>query len=135
MVAIPPTPKLTISPVALAAFVKQTRSWGDDVVEAAGKACYEEAEAIIVDSVPLVPWRDGILKGSHFVEPPVHEGGRVVSVRFGYGGAANAYAYVQHEHEEFVHPKGGQAKYLTTAIEQHEQNLEERFKAFMEEHL
>lgn len=37
-------------------------------------------------------------------------------------GDVNTYAWVQHEHTEFNHPKGGQAKFLETAL------IEERMK-------
>lgn len=32
--------------------------------------------------------------------------------------AARPYAYIQHEHEEFNHPKGGEAKYLTNPFQE-----------------
>jgi hypothetical protein len=78
--------------------------------------------------VPLVPWEKGVLAGSHFVNDP-EVSGEAASVTFGYGGAANAYAYVQHERTDFAHPRGGQAKYLSTVIEQHMSDMGERLAA------
>ena len=87
-------------------------------------ALYLEAESIMTDSRPLVPWETGVLKASGYVNPATP-----TSVEFGYGGAASAYALVQHEHTEFNHPRGGQAKYLLTAIQQHATNLDSRLAA------
>jgi hypothetical protein len=121
---------LSISPASVALFSQQLEQAGDEVVEVTTQALYAEAEAMIVDSVPLVPWETGVLAGSHFVDDP-ETSGAGASVTFGYGGAANAYAWVQHEHEEYMHPNGGQAKYFSVAIEQHEANLDERLADFV----
>lgn len=108
-----------------AEFRRELGRAGDKVQTAAKAAIYREASAIIVDSVPLVPWDEGTLRGSHVVLPPVPSGGGW-SVVFGYGGAASAYAEVQHERTDFNHPRGGQAHYLLTAVQMHEATLDAR---------
>lgn len=88
-----------------------------------GKALYELAQEMKTDSqTEWVPVRDGILRGSAFVDEPVVETAQI-SVRLGYGGAAEAYALAQHEDLTFHHPgldnPGGQvgyAKYLERPV-------------------
>lgn len=108
-----------------AEFRRELERAGDKVEQASRAAIYREAQSIIADSVPLVPWDEGTLKGSHVVLPP-RPGGSGWEVEFGYGGAASAYAEVQHEREDFNHPRGGQAKYLLTAVQLHEATLDAR---------
>ena len=79
---------------------------------------YKEAELVMTDAkenyVPVgQPPEDktpGTLRASGFVLPPVVIGNHVEIV-LGFGGAAEAYAMVQHEHLEYKHTVG-QAKYL-----------------------
>lgn len=69
-----------------------------------------EAEKIMRDSKELVPVDTGALRASgHVKAPEVSAGG--VEVEMGYGGAASAYALIQHERLDYNHPSG-QAKYL-----------------------
>lgn len=75
----------------------------------------------------------GNLRASGTVKRPVMFGD-IVLVEMGYGGAAKAYAEIQHENEELSHPpknrrktskgkkirykRAGRAKYLSTAVEE-----------------
>jgi len=59
-------------------------------------AMYTEATYIMSKSVPLVPVDSGVLRGSATVQQPVMFG-KIVRVRFGYGGAASKYALSVHE--------------------------------------
>ena len=68
------------------------------------------AEKIMTISKRLVPVDFGILKTSGLVEKPEKKGKKFM-VTMGYGGAASAYALVQHENLSFAHTVG-QAKYL-----------------------
>lgn len=106
-------------------FHRELERAGDKVERAAAAAIYSEAQWIIADSVPLVPWEEGILKGSYVVLPP-RLSGYGWEVTFGYGGAASDYAEIQHEREDYNHPRGGQAKYLLTAVQMHEATLDAR---------
>jgi hypothetical protein len=71
---------------------------------------YGVANDIMTDSQKQVPFRQGILHGSRYVAIPTVRGHRV-STELGYGGAAKAYAVVQHEDLSLTHGHGN-AKYL-----------------------
>lgn len=81
-----------------------------------GRACYETATLIFNKSQAIVPQREGTLRSSGTVGEPIISAGSAM-VEFGYGGAANAYAAVQHERTDFKHAPGLQAKYLSTPLE------------------
>lgn len=65
-------------------------------------------EYIRARSVAIAPLRSGQLRASAGVET----GAGKVTVRYG-----AAYAAIQHEHTEFHHPNGGQAKFLQSVME------------------
>lgn len=87
---------------------------------------YQKCEEVMTDSnTNYVPKDDGILAASGFVRKPVIEKGSI-SVTLGYGGAAKAYAAVQHENLDFHHPAlnrpggfAGQPKYLERPLLAH----------------
>lgn len=84
---------------------------GMDIVQAAKAGLYRVGQQIMTDSKSrYVPVDTGVLRASGYVEPPVVSGS-LISVTLGYGGAAQAYATVQHEDLSFHHTVG-QAKYL-----------------------
>jgi len=55
---------------------------------------------------------DLVFSGMVHVHP-----GQYPTVEFGFGGKAKAYAVIQHENDEFNHPSGGQAHYLSVPVE------------------
>jgi len=61
-------------------------------------------------AVKRAPIEQGHLRRSGTSETRLQGGSLVATVQF--GGLAEAYAEVQHEREDFEHPKGGQAHYL-----------------------
>ena len=74
-------------------------------------ALHTEAQTIREQSMRIVPVDVGTLRGSaHVTEPETK--GTTVSVDIGYGGAASAYALVQHERTDYAHSGNQQAKYL-----------------------
>ena len=79
-----------------------------------GGALYREGERIMTVSKTLVPVDTGVLRASGHVKQPEYGSGRVTVV-LGYGGAAAAYARVQHERTDFHHTVG-QAKYLEQPV-------------------
>lgn len=82
------------------------------LLTATGGALYRRGEAIMADSKEhYVPVDQGILRDSGHVELPEYVDGGV-QVRLGFGGAAEAYAEVQHEDMSLNHPNGGGPKYL-----------------------
>ena len=69
----------------------------------------------------------GTLRASGHVLKPVTEG-RKISVDLVYGGAAEAYAVVQHEGLDFHH-NVGQARYLASVLEESEATMAQRIAA------
>ena len=95
-----------------------------------GGALYREAEHIMTRSkAQFVPVKDGILRASGHVEQPEYSGNRI-SVTLGYGGAASAYALVQHERTDYQHTVG-QAKYLEQPVNEAAAGLGQRVAARM----
>lgn len=94
---------------------------------AVGGALYREGQAIIADSVPLVPVDEGTLVNSHVVLLP-QISGETIEVVLGYGGAAQAYSVVQHEREDYHHTVG-QAHYLSEPFAAHAAGMAERLAA------
>jgi hypothetical protein len=69
---------------------------GDLATEALAAAMVEEMEMVITDAKQAAPVDTGTLRGSGTVLPPEVSGSKVTVVS-GFGGAASAYAVVQHE--------------------------------------
>lgn len=104
--------------------------------DALARALYREAHAIMNKSKrDYVPIDNAILKGSAVVAAPIRTGTGVI-VMMGYGGAAKAYAVIQHENTALNHPpknprrrytksgrlrrpsRPGRAKYLSLAFDE-----------------
>jgi hypothetical protein len=104
------------------------RQYGDGSTRALGGALYREAEEIMADSKDkYVPVDIGVLRASGFVDLPEISGNRA-RVQLGYGGAAEEYAFVQHERLDFHHIVG-QAKYLERPMLEAASGLESRLAA------
>jgi hypothetical protein len=82
-------------------------------------------------SVPLAPVDTGDLRGSCNVSKP-RKIKRSIFVNVGYN---TPYALKQHEHLEYKHPKGGQAKYLETPFNQYKDRYAGFIKQFIKEAL
>jgi hypothetical protein len=67
------------------------------------------------------PVDEGTLRASGFVEP-AEGAGNVITQALGFGGAASAYALIQHERLDFHH-NVGQAKFLESAALDREHEL------------
>ena len=78
------------------------------VAAARDRALAQAGEYIRARSVAIAPVRSGAMVGSAGVDSAAGK----VTVHYG-----TIYAAVQHEHTEFQHPNGGQAKYLQSVIE------------------
>lgn len=98
-----------------------TVEWNADAILARIKAgaragVVEGANAIATASQELTPVQDGVLRASTYVHNPVEVDGEVVS------GVGNNVIYAARQHEEtsWNHPRGGQAKYMETAMTQNE---------------
>jgi len=87
-----------------------------EATKIAGQAVWAAALDIASESMREVPVRDGILRASQVVTRPEDSPrSEVVSVSISYGGAASAYAMVQHERTDFKHTVG-KAKYLADPV-------------------
>jgi len=73
-------------------------------------AVVEEQEKVMAKAKAITPVDTGTLRASGHVSPP-KVGAGSVEVIAGFGGAASAYAVVQHERLDYAHPTG-QAKFL-----------------------
>lgn len=96
-------------------------------MEALAGSLWREANRIMTDSKGEVPVKQGILRASGTVFMPVIEG-LTVEVVLGYGGAAQAYAVIQHERTDFHHTVG-KAHYLLDPMEQHAEGMDARLAA------
>ena len=85
---------------------------------------FAEANRIMRVSKRMIPLEDGILRGSATIYPVVISGTHW-EITMGYGGAASAYALLQHENLSFHHPglkskrkgqTGRHAKYLSEPV-------------------
>jgi hypothetical protein len=92
--------------------VRKLAAAGERALPICAGALHECGEEIMEKSRPQVPWETGTLRNSGRVQPAEIEGSKV-TVTLSYGGAAQAYALIQHERTDFNHPRGGKAHYLS----------------------
>ena len=94
--------------------------------KAAQTALYQAGSIIMTEAKERAPVDIGTLRNSGYVTLPVTRGGDTF-VEAGFGGAAKAYAVVQHEELSYVH-ETGEAKYLENAINAKEDEVRERIR-------
>ena len=100
--------------------------------KAAQTALYQAGSIIMTEAKHRAPVNKdpkvtgGTLRNSGYVTLPVTRGGDTF-VEAGFGGAAKAYAVVQHEELSYVH-ETGEAKYLENAINAKEDEVRERIR-------
>lgn len=82
---------------------------------AVAEAAYAEATLIMIRAKGQVPLDQGTLRASGIVNPP-EISGTTWAITMGFGGAASAYALIQHENLAFAHANGRSAKYLETPV-------------------
>ncbi len=95
--------------------VANIRKLGKAYPQAMAAALYKLGVVIIAEGIRRAPVEFGVLRASAYVSPPQGEGVKA-SVELGFG---TVYALPQHERLDYVHPKGGEAKYLEKAINQY----------------
>jgi hypothetical protein len=83
-----------------------------------------EANLIMTESKRDTPVDTGTLRGSGHVQPP-KVGLQTLSVTMGFGGAASAYAIIQHERTDLRH-QSGTAKFLERNVKAHELSFARR---------
>jgi hypothetical protein len=119
---------ITLEFQGIDAFGTRLRDASDRILRAAGAALYQEVEGVMTASKALVPVDLGVLRDSGFVTLPDRDQDGI-SVTMGYGGAASAYAVVQHEDLTLTHPNGGEAKFLEKPLLERAGGLAERIAA------
>lgn len=88
---------------------------------ALGRGLLQVGEEAMTASKRIVPVDTGTLRGSATVDGP--SGVNPIEVELGYGGAASAYALIQHEARHFIHRGQGQAKYLERPVNEHSKRV------------
>lgn len=77
-----------------------------DVQRVVSRSLFRQAHMIMRESKRyFVPVDEGPLRASGAVDQPKWDGDGL-AVRFGYGGAASAYAMVQHQNKDYKHTVG-----------------------------
>ena len=95
------------------------------ILRAIEAGMYLATNNIAVTSMRNTPVDFGVLKGSHYVTLPQHEGGNI-RVEIGVGGPAASYAVKVHELDR-PH-KVGESKFLEKAIHQHAGGIQEEVR-------
>ena len=76
-----------------------------EMVMSVNQELHKIANEIKSESMGLVPFQDGILRGSATLKIESSRGGTLLKkFTVAYGGPAAPYALVQHENEDFFHP-------------------------------
>jgi hypothetical protein len=103
----------------------------EDMPKDLGRALRREGETIMTRSQrDYVPVDLGTLRASGTVEGP-EVAGTKLTVTLGYGGAASAYALVQHEAMHFNHPRGGGPKYLERPVNAAAAGMAKRLASYL----
>ena len=90
-------------------------------------ALMQETQIMFAESQRRVPVLHGELRRSGIILPPVTSG-TFIEIQMGYGGAASAYALIQHERQDFKHKDGKTWKYLENPVRERIPNLEIRLQ-------
>lgn len=90
-------------------------------------ALMQEAQLMFAASQRRVPVKDGTLRRSGTILPPITSG-NLITIEMGYGGAASAYALVQHERQDFRHKEGQTWKYLEGPVRERIPQLASRLE-------
>jgi len=89
----------------------------EEAPEMLAAALWIEANEIINEAIMEVPVDTGVLRASANVGEPVING-QGISLALGFGGAASAYAQVQHDNLSYRHTVGN-ALYLSGPFDRH----------------
>lgn len=103
----------------------QLRKLATNFPDRVGAALYQEAQIEMTEAKRRTPVEFGTLRASGFVDFPVRRA-RNISVTLSFGGAASAYAIYVHENLEALHPRGGQAKFLESVLNESRSHMAAR---------
>lgn len=123
------TTKMVVEITGFAEAEAKLQKIDSSMLDILGGVLRREGENIMSRSVPLVPVDTGVLRASRTVQGPKIGGTRgiakTVVVTLGYGGAAKAYATIQHENLSYRHTVG-QAKFLEVPFNEAMQGIGQR---------
>ena len=118
------TTKLTLHDEEMTRWLSQMKKI--EVQRVVGRSLFRQAHMIMRESKRyFVPVDDGVLRASGHVEKPKWDGDGL-SVNFGYGGAASAYAMVQHQNKNYRHTVGTW-QYLSRPTMRHGMQMKKQF--------
>ena len=118
----------TVKMTGLDEVVAVLEALGVDIRKATAGALNDAGNSILMQSNQLVPFDQGVLKGSGSVaSPKLTKTSKTTSVGVRYGGPSGVknaegetvsvnYAIIQHEDLSLKHPGGGEAKFLEKAF-------------------
>lgn len=109
--------KIAIDIKGRAEMERAIRTLGENGPKAMALALENEAERIMNQAKDIVPVDTTALETSGIVDLPMISGSDV-TVKMGFGGAASAYAEVQHEELSYYHKPPTQAKYLEQPLQE-----------------
>lgn len=113
--------------------LKQIRAMADKALASLEHGVRVEAERVMTESKKQTPVDQGTLRASGQVSPPTRRGA-TVTVELSYGGAAAAYALIQHEREDYHHTVGS-AKYLERPVNEAKAGFGKRVAKHLERDL
>lgn len=114
--------KITIDIKGRTEMERAIRVLGDKGPKSMGKALWNEGTRIMERAKDLAPVDTAALKNSGIVDLPIISGSDV-AVKMGFGGAASAYAEVQHEELSYYHKPPTQAKYLEQPLREASEDM------------
>jgi len=110
--------------------VRAMRDYSRRYPKQTAKALYTEGFGVQGLAMRLAPVEFAVLRASAYTAPPTLMGGtKSIEVETGFG---TEYAVKQHENLGYRHPRGGQAKYLETALKQRLAGMLPRLRSAIE---
>lgn len=112
--------------------LKEYFRWTRHLEDQAGDVLKEALKPTFRKSQEIVPYKDGDLMASGYLESRQFRGKSVCEIGYARGGKPE-YAIIQHENLEYNHPNGGQAKYLERPLLQDADAIQQRILALLKE--
>lgn len=91
----------------------------DEAPVATAFGAYDGMQDMMVTAKDNAPKDTGALAGSGYVTAPEVKSNGLVTAEAGFGGPSQDYVVRQHEDMTLQHPNGGEAQFLTRALDEH----------------
>ncbi len=108
---------LSVSLTGMSQLAARLNRFSANLPDAVGRELYRDLVGVMFESQKIVPYDEGDLHDSGETDRPQISGG-TISVSLHYGGGSVDYALIQHENLDYQHPRGGQAKFLESVLNQ-----------------